>query len=172
MLNRAVARLTLFEKQEDDEAFERVLEEAVVREALPIFSYTIMPNHWHFVVRPETDWQRSAFFRRLTHTHTMRWHAHYHTTGTGHLYQGRFKSKRGTQPILFGTVVAGLSVGVDFGERSAGTSVDFVDGQALLAAGTRGRVSRVEESRSSNRGGRHVKRRPVNQAVCFFSFAM
>ena len=43
-------------------------------------------------------------------------------------------------PILFGTVVAGSSVGVDFGERSAGTSVDFVDGQELLAAGTRGSV--------------------------------
>ena len=22
----------------------------------------------------------------------MRWHAHYHTEGTGHLYQGRFKT--------------------------------------------------------------------------------
>src|SRR5438132_3493503 len=22
----------------------------------------------------------------------MRWHAHYHTSGTGHLYQGRFKA--------------------------------------------------------------------------------
>ena len=32
------------------------------------------------------------FFRRLTVTHTMRWHAHYATGGTGHLYQGRFKS--------------------------------------------------------------------------------
>jgi len=28
----------------------------------------------------------------LTHTHTQRWHAHYHTSGTGHLYQDRFKS--------------------------------------------------------------------------------
>jgi putative transposase len=25
-------------------------------------------------------------------THTQRWHAHDHHTGTGHLYQGRFKS--------------------------------------------------------------------------------
>jgi putative transposase len=32
------------------------------------------------------------FLRWLTHTHTMRWHAHYHTSGTGHLYQGRFKA--------------------------------------------------------------------------------
>ena len=53
VLNRAVARLTLFEKPEDYEAFERVLEEACEREALPIFAYTVMPNHWHFVVRPE-----------------------------------------------------------------------------------------------------------------------
>ena len=25
-------------------------------------------------------------------THTQRYHAHYHTTGNGHLYQGRYKS--------------------------------------------------------------------------------
>jgi len=28
----------------------------------------------------------------VTLTHTMRYHAHYHTTGEGHFYQGRFKS--------------------------------------------------------------------------------
>ncbi len=38
VLNRAVARLTLFEKGEDDEAFERVLGEAIARERLPIFA--------------------------------------------------------------------------------------------------------------------------------------
>ncbi|MCA9065595.1 MAG: transposase, partial [Planctomycetaceae bacterium] len=92
VLNRAVARLTLFEKPEDYEAFERVLEEAVARVPLPVLSYLVMPNHWHFVVRPQTDSELSEFFRWLTHTHTMRWHAHYHTEGTGHLYQGRFKT--------------------------------------------------------------------------------
>lgn len=92
VLNRAVARLTLFEKDEDYNAFESVLEEAVVREPLPIFAYIVMPNHWHFVVRPDTDSQVSDFFRWMTHTHSMRWHAHYHTEGTGHLYQGRFKT--------------------------------------------------------------------------------
>lgn len=92
VLNRAVARLTLFEKIEDYEAFERVLEEAFEREPLPIFSYCVMPNHWHFVVRPDSNDQLSSFFRWLTHTHTMRWHAHYQTQGTGHLYQGRFKT--------------------------------------------------------------------------------
>lgn len=92
VLNRAVARLPLFEKKEDYEAFERVLGLAHDRVSLPIFSYILMPNHWHFVVRPATDTQVTEFFRWLTHTHTMRWHAHHHTEGTGHLYQGRFKT--------------------------------------------------------------------------------
>jgi putative transposase len=91
-LNRAVARLPLFEKPGDYEAFESVVTEALERESLPIFAYCVMPNHWHFVVRPETKYQVSTFFRWLTHTHTMRWHAHHHTGGTGHLYQGRFNT--------------------------------------------------------------------------------
>jgi REP-associated tyrosine transposase len=91
-LNRSVARLTLFEKDADYEAFERVIEEAHQRVPLRILDYTIMPNHWHFVVWPETDSDVSEFLQWLTVTHTMRWHAHYHTSGTGHLYQGRFKS--------------------------------------------------------------------------------
>lgn len=92
MLNRAVARLPLFEKPEDYEAFERVLSETHELVPLPILAYCLLPNHWHFVVRPVSDDDLSAFFRWLTHTHVMRWHAHYHTEGTGHLYQGRFKT--------------------------------------------------------------------------------
>lgn len=92
VINRAVARLTLFEEQEDYEAFERVLKLAHERVPLPIYAYCVMPNHWHFVVQPQTDTQVTEFFRWMTHTHTMRWHAHYHTEGTGHLYQGRFKT--------------------------------------------------------------------------------
>ncbi|MCI0333335.1 MAG: hypothetical protein L0228_08950 [Planctomycetes bacterium] len=33
-----------------------------------------------------------AFMQQLTNTHVMRWHAHHGTSGSGHLYQGRFKS--------------------------------------------------------------------------------
>lgn len=51
-----------------------------------------MPNHWHFVLWPREDDELTDFVRWLTHTHTMRWHAHFHTSGTGHVYQGRFKA--------------------------------------------------------------------------------
>ena len=91
-LNRAVARLPLFEKEADFEAFERVMAEALDRHPTRILAYCLMPNHWHFVLWPRGDGELTAFLRWLTHTHTMRWHAHHHTVGTGHLYQGRFKS--------------------------------------------------------------------------------
>ena len=91
-LNRSVARLTLFEKEGDYDAFERVLQEAHDRVALRILDFTVMPNHWHFVVWPQTDEEVSEFFQWLTVTHCMRWHSHHQTSGTGHLYQGRFKS--------------------------------------------------------------------------------
>jgi len=57
-----------------------------------LFCYQLMPNHWHLVLRPTQDGEMSRFLRWVTATHTMRYHAHYHTSGTGHVYQGRFKS--------------------------------------------------------------------------------
>jgi putative transposase len=57
-----------------------------------LLSYCLMPNHWHLVLWPRADGELSDFGHWLTLTHTQRWHAHYHNVGTGHLYQGRFKS--------------------------------------------------------------------------------
>jgi putative transposase len=87
-----VARLALFEKDDDYDAFERVLIEAVERQPIRVLGYCLMPNHWHFVLWPRRDGELTEFLRWLTHTHTQRWHAHHHTTGSGHLYQGRFKA--------------------------------------------------------------------------------
>ncbi len=87
-----MARLPLFQKPGDYEAFERVLVEALERHPIRMLGYCLMPNHWHFVLWPKEEGELTAFLRWLTHTHTMRWHTHYQTSGTGHLYQGRFKS--------------------------------------------------------------------------------
>jgi len=91
-LNRGNSRATIFRKDEDFAAFERILAEGLERYAVQLFSFQLMPNHWHLVLRPERDGQMSQFLRWVTATHTMRYHAHYHTSGEGHVYQGRFKS--------------------------------------------------------------------------------
>lgn len=91
-LNRAVARLAIFDEPGDYDAFTRVLEEALGRHRVALLAACILPNHFHLVLRPETDGELSRLMRWLTMTHTQRWHAHRRTAGTGHLYQGRFKS--------------------------------------------------------------------------------
>ena len=92
VLNRANARATIFQTPEDYAAFERVLQEAVERTGMRVLGYCVMPNHWHLVVWPRQDGDLSKFMGWLTLTHTQRWHASHGTVGTGHLYQGRFKS--------------------------------------------------------------------------------
>jgi REP-associated tyrosine transposase len=92
VLNRANARMTIFANDGDFEAFERVLLEAVERTSTRLLAYCVLPNHWHLVVWPQTDGELSRFAGWLTLTHTQRWHAHTGSIGTGHVYQGRFKS--------------------------------------------------------------------------------
>ena len=91
-LNRGNARREIFRKPEDYEAFERILGEGLECYDIELFCYQLMPNHWHLVIRSGVDGEMSRFLRWVTATHTMRYHAHYHTSGEGHLYQGRFKS--------------------------------------------------------------------------------
>jgi len=51
-----------------------------------------MPNHFHLVVWPRIDGELSQFMQWFTATHSKRWHVHRQTTGTGSVYQGRFKA--------------------------------------------------------------------------------
>ena len=57
-----------------------------------LLDFSVMPNHWHLVAWPQYDTDLSEYLRWLTVTHTSRWHVAHDTTGTGPLYQGRFKS--------------------------------------------------------------------------------
>jgi len=92
VLNRANGRRRIFDHDDDYAAFERVLEQAVHRYETRLLAYCLMPNHWHLLIWPRRDDELSRFVGWLTLTHTQRRHANRGTTGTGHLYQGRFKS--------------------------------------------------------------------------------
>ena len=92
VLNRGVARMQVFEKAGDFQAFERVLSETLQQSPMRICSYCLMPNHWHFLLWPERDGDLAAFMQRLTIAHVRRWQEHRHYVGLGHVYQGRYKS--------------------------------------------------------------------------------
>jgi len=92
VLNRANGKLTIFRSVGEFKAFERILAEGIQRFDMRMCGYCIMSNHWHLVLWPKLDGDLSEFMRWVTVTHTQRWHASHGTTGTGHIYQGRFKS--------------------------------------------------------------------------------
>lgn len=92
VLNRANGRAKIFESDGDYAAFEQVLVEGCQRTPIRLFSYCLMPNHWHMALLPVHDGDLSRFVGWVTMTHAQRWHAAHGTTGHGHLYQGRFKS--------------------------------------------------------------------------------
>jgi putative transposase len=92
VINRANARAQIFKTPNDYQAVMQVLQETLETIPLDIFSFCLMPNHWHFAIRPRNDGDMGKFFGKLTQTITQRWHAFHHTSGMGHLFQGRYKA--------------------------------------------------------------------------------
>lgn len=92
VLNRASRRDTLFASEPDYGMFLRVLADAKKQIPIRLLAFVVMPNHWHMILWPEQDRQMSQFMHWLTMTHTQRWHKSHGTSGTGPLYQGRFKA--------------------------------------------------------------------------------
>jgi putative transposase len=92
VLNRAAKRAELFSSSSDYQDLEAVIVEAKQRTGMRLLTYCIMPNHWHLVVWPTTDTQLPQFMHWLTLTHAQRWHSVHGTSGTGAVYQGRYKA--------------------------------------------------------------------------------
>lgn len=92
IVNRGSVRARIFYDQEDYEIFLHVMAEAVEHFTLPLFSYCVMPNHWHLIAKPEELSQLSKCLHWLTVTHTVRWRRKHERSGPGPIYQGRFKA--------------------------------------------------------------------------------
>ncbi|MFZ2303700.1 MAG: transposase [Minisyncoccia bacterium] len=92
VINRANGRLQIFDADEDYELFEQLLFETKELFGMRILAYVLMPNHWHLVLHPRNDGDLGAFMHQLSNAHTRKVHARTNTNGSGHLYQGRYKS--------------------------------------------------------------------------------
>ena len=104
-INRGVGRRKIFSTDRDYLAFEEMAEETFGLYPMRIMEECWLANHWHFVRWPEADGQLSAFLGRLTNTHTQRWQRAKQKVGSGHLYQGRFRSFPVATEVHFYTVM-------------------------------------------------------------------
>ena len=92
VINRSNGRLKIFEDEKDYRLFEELLLDTKELVDMRILAYVFMPNHWHLLLYPKKDGDLSNFMHRLTNAHTRKVHALTGTNGSGHLYQGRYKS--------------------------------------------------------------------------------
>ena len=92
VINRANGRMQIFDTDEDYELFEDLLQDTKELIGIRLLAFTLMPNHWHLVLFPKRDGDLRAFMHRLSNAHTRKVHARTGTNGSGHLYQGRYKS--------------------------------------------------------------------------------
>lgn len=92
MINRANDRATMFAEDGDYSTFENILKDGVSRFPINLFSFVLMPNHWHLELTPRKTGVLSKFLHWITSTHAHRWRTMHDNIGEGHLYQGRYKS--------------------------------------------------------------------------------
>jgi putative transposase len=91
-MNRGARRLELFKHDDEYRLFLQSFAEAHERAQVDMFAYCLMPNHFHFVLRPTADGQLAEFMRLGTVTHSVRWHWQRGSIGGGCVYQGRYRA--------------------------------------------------------------------------------
>ena len=90
VINRGNSKQKVFHKNQDYNAFFRLMKEAKKRYPLNIYAYCMMPNHFHLILMPDQPHHLSKWMHWLMTIHARRYHYFYKTSG--HLWQNRFKS--------------------------------------------------------------------------------
>ena len=92
VMNRGARRLRIFEDPDEYQDFLACVILGLQKVPLRLLAYCVMPNHFHFVVWPREAGQLSDFMKLVTGTHSKRWHRRRGSTGTGCVYQGRYRA--------------------------------------------------------------------------------
>jgi len=93
VLNRASGQQPIFAAAADARRFVEVLAAAVERvPEAGLLAWCLMPNHWHLVFHPSADNVVQRLLQWLSLTHAQRHRTAHRSVGTGHVYQGRYRS--------------------------------------------------------------------------------
>jgi len=89
--SRGNEKREIFIDKKDYERFLSRLEEYKEIHKVSIICYCLMPNHYHFILRQNTEKSLSFFLHRLMVSYSMYFNKRYKRVG--HLFQGNFKAK-------------------------------------------------------------------------------
>ena len=89
IVNRGVARGTIYKYREDFIKFLKIIEEASREYSFEIYSYCVMSNHYHLLLKT-TQENLSLFMQKINSRYSIYFNKKYNRVGP--LWQGRFKS--------------------------------------------------------------------------------
>lgn len=90
VLSRGNARQTVFHDARDFDEFTTLIAQASARHPVDTLAWCLMPNHFHFVLRPRMDDALSRWMQWLLTSHVRRYQRRY--SSTGRVWQGRYKA--------------------------------------------------------------------------------
>jgi len=90
VLSRGNNRSTVFHSAGEYAQFIALISEAKDRVAMDLISVCLMPNHFHFVVRPLENESLGKWMQWLLTSHVRQYHKQHRTSGR--VWQGRFKA--------------------------------------------------------------------------------
>ena len=92
IINRGNLRAPIFREPADYLGFLAALTDALDRTTVRLLAFCLMPNHWHLVLWPMDGTQISAYMQVVMNAHIRDLQRRHGTSGTGHIYQGRYKN--------------------------------------------------------------------------------
>jgi len=102
IFNRGNRRSQVFRIAADYLGFLAALTDAADRTVVRLLAFCLMPNHWHLVVWPVRGVEVSTYMQVVMNAHLRDLQQRHATSGTGHVYQGRFKNSAIlTEPDFF-----------------------------------------------------------------------
>ncbi|MEJ2627780.1 MAG: transposase [bacterium] len=90
--NRSVANLRLFKNDDDYLYFINKIKPNIIKYQAAVFAYCLMPNHFHFLLRQNSDKPVYLIFNDLNNSYVQYFNKKY--SRTGHVYQGSLQHKR------------------------------------------------------------------------------
>ena len=92
LYNRGAGKAKIFFNDGNYQYLLRLVKEYYQKYGATIIAYCLMPNHYHFLLRQETDDPLSKFMQVLFNAYVQALNLQQERTGT--LFEGRFKHKR------------------------------------------------------------------------------
>ena len=109
----------LFKEEEDYALCEKTLSDSILKYPIRLYSYCIMPNHWHLLIDGDDQISLSRCIQHFSSCHARNYRHRHGSTGKGAVYQNRFRA----HPVQRNEAFARVAHYIEYNPVKAGLKV-------------------------------------------------